>query len=268
MNPFVRTSSIELFRVIMEKNATDVMLEMAVNELLSLPRLSKTAGPDHRATLYAMLSSIKPSHSVSRSIVQVVPPLLARETHDVAVSLLATAIPQHIDFLLHVNEPLLSETTNLIAREMNNAKPMVRRAFCSLVGKALWESENAKSEAFLAFATAVLSSLESNLKNVSASPISSAGPLAGYIASALLLGPLGHSGRFGKHLTHFLLVVLSADTFFIPCVGQMKSFRAIRSSSRWRPHPQNRLFSFQKKSTKSFRTSRRRCGCTERLMRR
>jgi N-acetylglutamate synthase/N-acetylornithine aminotransferase len=45
-------------------------------------------------------------------------------------------------------------------------------------------------------------------------------------------------------------------------VCQMKSFRTIRSSNRWRPHPQNRLFSFRKKSTKSFRTSRR-CGVVQ-----
>jgi len=201
VNPLVRANSVELFKVIVEKNSTDVILELAVNDLLRLPQASKTAGPDHRVTLYAMLSSIAPSPSLSISIAQTTLPLLAKETYDAAVSLLALAIPPHIIFLLRANESLRSETMDLIAREMNNAKPSIRRAFCSVAGTTLWECGDMKSDASLVFANAVLSSLESNLKNVSASPLNStSGPLAGYIALAILLGPLSRSGKFSEQI--------------------------------------------------------------------
>jgi hypothetical protein len=201
-NALVRSNSVELFRVVVERNATDPILELAVDELLRLPQASKTAGPDHRATLYAMLSFIAPSKVVSHSLVHTLPPLLARETHDAAISHLSSVIPQHIHSLFQANEPLSRETMSLLAKEMNSTKPVLRRAFCSVVGSVLWQSGDLKSEASLAFANAVLSSLEVSLKNTASNPLSSPpGPLAGYIALAVLIGPLSRSGKFGEQFS-------------------------------------------------------------------
>jgi hypothetical protein len=185
-----------------ERNATDPILELAVDELLRLPQARKTAGPDHRAALYAVLSFIAPSKVVSHSLVQTLPPLLAREIHDAAIPHLASVIPQHIRSLFQDNEPLSRETMSLHAKDMNSTKPALRRAFCSVVGSVLWQPGDLKSEASLAFANAVLPSLEVCLKNTASNPLSSPpGPLAGYIALTVLIGPLSRSGQFCEQIS-------------------------------------------------------------------
>ncbi|KAK0434719.1 hypothetical protein EV421DRAFT_1909191 [Armillaria borealis] len=171
-NAAVRTNSVELFKTIVGNYHTPLVLEAAVNELLTLPRTGKTIGPDHRVALYTMLTSI-PACAVSASVVQTTTPLLAKESHDAAVSALASALRPHILHLLQSNLSLAKDMISLIAKEMNSLKPPIRRAFCAL---------------------AVLPSFESSLKTISNNP--NAGAFEGYIAVAVLLRPLAQAGKF------------------------------------------------------------------------
>lgn len=197
-NPLARIGSVELFKAIIKKPVADSDLSFSVNELLSLPKAGKTAGPDHRVALYSMLSEIGPSLSVSPSIASIVPQLVAKETHDAASSLLATALPHHLTFLLSHETPIPSEVAQLLAKGMSDSKPAIRRSFCLLVGSVLWELGDLTSTASLTFTNALLPALENNIKNVVANPLNAvAGPLEGYIAIAVLLGPLSRSGKFG-----------------------------------------------------------------------
>lgn len=212
-NPVVRANSIELFKILVKINPSSTKLDLAVTELMSLPKSGKTSGPEHRVALYSMLQFLNPSPSVSESIVQIVPPLLAKETHDAATDALAAALPPHIGFLLQSNKALSSDTTALIAREMNNSKPAVRHAFCSLAGAALWENVDLVSDASYSFAKAVLPAFEASLKTVSSNPLtSSGGPLQGYIALSVLLGPLSRSGKFGGYSVHFTRIKSFSDS--------------------------------------------------------
>ena len=197
----------------METNHSDASVELAVVELLSLPKNGKTVGPDHRITLYSMLAFLNPSSPVSNSIIQTTLPLLAKETHDAATSVLASAMLPHLVCLLRDDEASPPHTATLIAKEMNNSKPVIRRAFCSLAGGALWENGDLSTKGSLAFAKVVLPSFENNLKTISSNPLnSSGGPLEGYIATTVLLGPFCRSGKFGmfrrpnseQSLGHFL----------------------------------------------------------------
>ncbi|PBK90411.1 ARM repeat-containing protein [Armillaria gallica] len=192
-NAAVRANSIELFKTIVGNNHTPLVLDTTVNELLTLPRTGKTIGPDHRVALYTMLASI-PACAVSASVVQTTTPLLAKESHDAAVFALASALRPHILHLLQSNISLAKDTVSLIAKEMNSLKPPIRRAFCALAGNVLWSSENLDTPAWLAFAAAVLPSFESSLKTISNNP--NAGAFEGYIAVAVLLGPLAQAGKF------------------------------------------------------------------------
>src|ERR1700736_1373712 len=76
-NVLARAGSVELFKILIEKNPNDSNLDLAVSELLALPKAGKTAGPDHRIALYSMLSTLTPSFSISSSISSTVPPLVA-----------------------------------------------------------------------------------------------------------------------------------------------------------------------------------------------
>ncbi|GJE94641.1 ARM repeat-containing protein [Phanerochaete sordida] len=196
-NAIVRTGAIQLFKTVISKASEGSDLKLALDELLTLPRSGKTAGADHRVALYTMLGHLPPSQDVSPAVVEAGPALLTKETHDGAISVLAASLARHIVFCLLENITIPAATQTAIARDMNAAKPPIRRAFSSLVGNVLWELRDLQTQAALDFAKAVLPSLETSLKTVAASPAAPpAGPLEGYIAVALLLGPYHSSGKF------------------------------------------------------------------------
>ncbi|OJT01635.1 Translational activator GCN1 [Trametes pubescens] len=202
-NAVVRANASTLFKILMQLNHSTADQEYATTELLSLPKSSKTSGPDHRVVLYTMLGAVPPSQSSSSTILQTALPLLAKETHDAAVSALAESITPHLASCLRSDSVLPGDSASVMAREMTNSKPVIRRAFCSLVGNALWDLGKLDSTTSIAFAKAVLPSFEANLKVVAANPTGApAGPLEAYIAIAALLGPLSRSQQFDDVITH------------------------------------------------------------------
>ena len=177
----------------------DNLSRVAVPDLLNLPKSGKSGGPDHRIALYSMLRFLAPAASVSATLIQNTTPLLAKETHEGATSVLAAALPPHIIFLLREGS-LLPETTQLIAKEMSSVKPGVRRAFCGLAGSVFFHGQDVvETESGAGFAKALLPSFELSLKAVSSNPLnSSSGPFEGYVAVATLLGPFSQLKKFGK----------------------------------------------------------------------
>ena len=201
-NAIVRSNSIQLFRTIITRAKSDDLLSSSVTELLSLPKIGKSSGPDHRVALYSMLSFLPPSSGISASIVETATSLLSKETHEVAIAVLASALPLHFVFLLKADLPLSAGMIPLIVKEMNGSKPAVRRAFASLVGSVFLEDGvDCSTGKVFEFAKAVLPAFETCLKTVAGNPLnSSGGPLEGYIAVAVLLGPLSRTGKFGTFI--------------------------------------------------------------------
>jgi hypothetical protein len=188
-----------LFKIIVSKHAgKHEDLKSAVVEVLSLPKAGKTTGPDHRVALYAMLQSLPPSPTTSPEVVSSAPALLIKETNDPAIAALGSALSSHLSYQLRGNEVLPAPVTSSIVKELANAKPSIRRAFYSAVGGAIWTLDSLETEASAALIKEIIPALETSLKNVSANPIgAAAGPLEGYVAVALLLGPLERSGKHG-----------------------------------------------------------------------
>ncbi|KAJ3552008.1 hypothetical protein NM688_g4384 [Phlebia brevispora] len=196
-NAVVRSNSVQLFRAIVNKTTKSEDQKLALNELIALPKAGKTTGPEHRVTLYTMLGHLIPSNTVSVNVLQTALPLLAKETHDHAVTTLASSLAPHLVYCLRNNLALPPDVLTLIPKEMNNSKPVLRRAFCSLTGDAFWTLGDLSTQTALDFATAVVPAFENNLKTVVASPAASpAGPLEAYVAVAILLGPFHRSGKF------------------------------------------------------------------------
>lgn len=201
-SPVVRTNSVALFQALLTLNDPEDphnLSRLAVSDLLALPKTGKTAGPDHRVALYLMLSFLPPSDGVSATLIQTSTPLLAKEPHEGATAVLAAALPPHIDFLLRESS-LSSETTQLIAKEMSNSKPAVRKAFVGLAGSVFFNGQGTlETEKGVAFANALLPSFEACLKTVASNPLnSSGGPYEGYVAISVLLGPFAQSKKFGQ----------------------------------------------------------------------
>ncbi|KAF8883249.1 armadillo-type protein [Infundibulicybe gibba] len=202
-NVLVRQNSTQLFKTIISLPSANSSadLKTAADELFSLPLSSKTAGPDHRIALYSMLAFLPPSGDTSPVILKNATTLLAKETHEAAVSILAGALPPHISFLLQnqdTGSSISPETMGLIAKEMASAKLGIRRAFVGMVGKVFLAGDGyPSSDAGLNFAKNLLPCFDNCLKNVSTNPLnSSGGPLEGYVAIAVLLGPLARLGKF------------------------------------------------------------------------
>ncbi|KAG2360727.1 ARM repeat-containing protein [Suillus spraguei] len=197
-NPVVRTNATGLFKALISKDIDSANVGAALTDVLTLPKTGKTTGPEHRLTLYAMLATMPSSAEVSAIVVQNVPQLLVKETNDAAVGVLTSVIAAHLSFILKANIKVPVDATTVIAKEMTNTKPVVRRAFVSITGSALWNVDTVDTDAVSAFSTGITSSLETNLKAVTTNPLSAAvGPLEGYVALALLMGPLTSTGKFG-----------------------------------------------------------------------
>jgi hypothetical protein len=194
-NHLVRSGSVELFSSITRSTTSDADLQFAVDEVLSLPKTSKTSGPDHRSALYSMLKHIQPTPSTSAVIVESVPPLIIKETHESAMSALVSGLPYHLVHQLRNDQALKKATIDILVKETNSSKPNVRRAFSTLIGDTLWSLASLETQVSLSFAQAVFPALEANLKNVAANPLASS-PAEGYIAIAVLLGPFARSGKF------------------------------------------------------------------------
>lgn len=184
----MRTGASTLFNVLVSKFPPE-FVDAAVSETLALPLTGKTTGIDHRTTLYTMLTMLPKHDAASITLVNALPTLIVKETNDAATALLVRALPTHLGHLLARDTSISADVTALLAKEMTSAKPVLKRAFVSVVGAALWGVSAPINAATQALAKAVAGALEGCLKTVSANPLG-AGPLEGYIAVAVLLGPL------------------------------------------------------------------------------
>ncbi|KAH7883448.1 armadillo-type protein [Phlebopus sp. FC_14] len=196
-NPTVRTNASALFKVILPKVPSE-LLESTVVDVLALPQAGKTMGPEHRITLYTMLSVVPPSAcGASMVLIKALPSLIVKETNDAATSLLSHTFPAHLAALLTSNTALAPDVVNIIVKEMGSPKPALRRAFVGIVGSALWDLELA-TDAAKDFSSSVAGALETCWKTVAANPLgAAAGPLEGYVALAILFSPFAGSGRLG-----------------------------------------------------------------------
>lgn len=208
-NPEIRTKSVTLFKTAVEM-ATDESKEAALTELLKLAQAGKAIGPD-RKVLYSMFSVLSTSAQVSSVMVKSVPALLSKETNEAALPTLASSLTPHLVFHLRENLPVPDEVLKLLVAEMQNSKPVIRRAFVSLVGETFWALGNLTTTSAALVARTVFTAFESSLKSVATNPLNaSAGPVEGYVAAAVLLGPFSRSGVFGSSpVFPFLLVLIS-----------------------------------------------------------
>jgi hypothetical protein len=169
-----------------------------MTELLALPKTGKTTGADHRFVLYSMLAALPPSDGISPIAVDTLPGLLAKETYEPAIVVLRSVISPHLSHVLLAGTPT---SADVYVKEMTNSKPVIRRAFSTVVGEALWQINAAVNETTANFVKSILSALENALKTVSANPTGApAGPLEAYVATAVMLSPLLRSGPHGERL--------------------------------------------------------------------
>lgn len=182
----------------MDRNQVETNVDIAVTELLALPKAGKTASTEHRQALYSMLSFVKPSDTITKTVINSILPLLPKETNSIALQKLVSTWELYIVHLLKSGQQITSDQTSYITSSLISAKPETKHLFCHLVGSILWQFHDLPSDAVQAFAKHLVGSLETNLKAIASSPLNApAGPLEGYIAVATFLGPLSRYPEFG-----------------------------------------------------------------------
>ncbi|KAG9005891.1 translational activator of GCN4 [Tulasnella sp. JGI-2019a] len=196
-NPALRKEFIALFLVIAEKGEDGAAIASLSSEILGLLKAGKTAGPEHRATLYSMLASLKPSTAVSSDIVAASVPLLVKETNETVVSAIETAVVTHLTYMVVSGSQLSSDASSAISKEMVSLKVGVRQALSNIAGSAFFPSSDISdngtpSPAMVSFLTlfskSIAQGLLTHLKTVAAAPLTAlAGPAEGFIAAAATL---------------------------------------------------------------------------------
>ena len=240
-NLSVRHDSCTLFSILVNhKGRADASVETAVNEVLALPKASKTSGAEHRIALYEMLHSIKPASGIAQTISKSLPLLLTKETNEVAIPLLAQTLALQLTYLLEENVSVDQSITNAIAKEMSSTKPVMRRAFCTIAGNSLWSISDKATEAGKTFASSILQPLENSLKIVAANPLmASTGPFEGYMSFALMLGPLSRLG-IQNYGTNTCFTSSAAISTLSPVLDSVVSknavIQAILASTTTKPH--------------------------------
>ncbi|VDC02874.1 unnamed protein product [Peniophora sp. CBMAI 1063] len=205
-NATVRTAATRLFSVLVsppspspsstsvsddaQPKVADADRAKAATDLLAL--LGAKAGPD-KPTLYAMLSALTPSPTLSPAITSTGISILSKDPSDA----LARGLAPHLAFMLSSENADLKDSAKVIEKEVGSTKPASRRAFAVLVASAFWTLHTPSTPPAQALAKAVLPALENVLKTAVAAKPSSAtdasGQLEPLLAAATLLGPLSRS---------------------------------------------------------------------------
>lgn len=196
-NPRTRESTVTFAQALLP-HSTDVSNEEHIlNEIITATKTGKTTGPEHRLALYSILGSVSPSQTTSRFVVENAPILLAKESNDSALSRLAENLVPHFVFAFSFEASLPSGLIKAAVQDLSSARPALRRATSLIIGTVLQDCGGGgkRSASLVELAETSRAGFEANL---STAGTSSTGPVDGYIAIAVLLGPVRRLATSGK----------------------------------------------------------------------
>ena len=200
----VRAAAVAFFKALVAKLDQDleagVQAEAAIlDEMLGLLKAGKTANADHRISLYSMIRLFPASPATAAKVVAILPAQIAKETtsEPALVSLLQT-LSANLAVTLAANDAIPAAAMTALQKELASPKAATRRAVVVCVGDALWtlgeapERWTEQADKFAEVAGKTLTDV--SLKNVSANALTAAAGVGeGFVAAAVLLGPLSRS---------------------------------------------------------------------------
>nr|ODN81184.1 50S small subunit ribosomal protein L19 [Cryptococcus depauperatus CBS 7841] len=193
-NGEIRHKSLLLMKAILSKCSDITVQGKIANEVVSLPKLGKTTSPEHRATLFAILSEIPASESTSTIIVNILPTLIAKEGNALAFETLCSALSNHLCHALISSEPFSAASMQALVKEFSSTKISIRRGLSNAIGQSIWKVKE-KGLQFSHEGQKLIAALDPVLENnlriaASCLPANASGFLEGYVAIALAMGPL------------------------------------------------------------------------------
>ncbi|GAA6024607.1 hypothetical protein JCM11491_006044 [Sporobolomyces phaffii] len=189
-----RASAVQLFAALFSAGEESDLLPVA-EQILTPLKTGKTTSPDHRTTLYTLLSILPASPKLSLEASSVALTGLPKESNEQTVAATSSALSKYVPAVLLANTPIPAPQVAALVKGMADTKPPLRRIHQQTVGNIFWAlpatSTDAQpvTDAMVAFAEGVLPGLEGALKTITANTLNSpAGPLEGYVAVAVLKG--------------------------------------------------------------------------------
>ncbi|CEQ38752.1 SPOSA6832_00193 [Sporobolomyces salmonicolor] len=184
-----RAAAIRLFSVLYSSGEEADLLPVAEQVYTPL-KTGKTTSPDHRTTLYTLLSVLPASPKLSLEAANTALAALPKESNEQTVAAMSSVLSKHIPAVLAANTTLPTPQVAALVKGMADTKPALRRLHNQTVGNVFWAlPKEPVTEAAQAFATGVLPGFEAALKTVTSNTLNSpAGPLEGYVAVAVLKG--------------------------------------------------------------------------------
>ncbi|GAA5985182.1 hypothetical protein JCM5350_004261 [Sporobolomyces pararoseus] len=191
-----RSSAIRLFTSLFSSGAESDLLPVA-EQIFTPLKTGKTTSPDHRTTLYTLVSILPASPKLSLEAASIALTALPKESNEQTVSAMSASLTKHVPAVLLSNTPIPAPQIAALVKGMADTKPPLRRLHNQTVGNIFWNlpatstDEQHITEAMVSFAEGVLPGLEGALKTITANTLNSpAGPLEGYVAVAVLKGRL------------------------------------------------------------------------------
>lgn len=185
-----RASAVRLFTLLFSTGEESDLVGIA-DQVVTPLKTGKTTSPDHRTTLYMMLSVLPASSGkLSLEATTVALTALAKESNEHTVSAMSAALSRHVPAVLIANSAIPAALVAALVKGMADTKPNLRRIHNQTAGNIFWALPAAKTtDAIVSFAEGVLPGFENALKTITANTLNSpAGPLEGYVAVAVLKG--------------------------------------------------------------------------------
>ncbi|GAA5915522.1 hypothetical protein JCM6882_005925 [Rhodosporidiobolus microsporus] len=203
-----RGKAVEVFKALLpspssptaaEEESAAADLDAVAKEVYAPLRTGKTTSPDHRLTLYTLLSLLPPSPTLSPEVTSTALAALAKETHEGTVVALAQALAAHLPEQLRAGKDVPAKEVAALVKAMGDTKPPLRRAAHGAVGSVFWAVQQPlpspageatePTDAEIKFLDALAPGLETAVKAMTTAALTNpAGGLEGYVSVVVLLG--------------------------------------------------------------------------------
>jgi Generalcontrol nonderepressible 1 (Gcn1) N-terminal len=187
-NASVRAEAINLFESILSREFAEDDTKQVIESILSPVITGKSAGPDHRQALYAILACIPASTTISTYLVQTLLPLMEKETNDNNLFVLSDVLPKHMVFTLRNVGSFQLESLNIMAKEMGSTKASSKKAMTLVAGQTFWRLSHEEgikgTEKLLESLRPIL---EKNLKDSPTTSLAGSGPVDAWVTIVILL---------------------------------------------------------------------------------
>ncbi|GAA5986671.1 hypothetical protein JCM11641_001358 [Rhodosporidiobolus odoratus] len=189
-----RAASIRVSESLLSAASTEADLKSIAEQIYTPLRTGKTNSPDHRTTLYTLLSLLPASTSLSPEITSTALGALAKETNETTFSALCLTLKTHLSIVLSspTSSPIPAPQATSLTKSMGDTKPAFRRAIQSSIGSTLWtlrENGGEITEVEKKFVEGLVPAFEASAKVIGSAAVTNpSGAVEGYVLVASLVG--------------------------------------------------------------------------------